>query len=76
MFSNFLLPQIMKPTRITLTTTTVIDNIYSNGILGGHSQLYGILYSDISDHLPIFILTTLINDKQNNVAVETRKYIH
>ena len=34
MFSNSLIPQITNPTRITATTTTLIDNIYSNAILG------------------------------------------
>ena len=76
MFSNCLIPQITKPTRITPTTATLIDNIYSNDILGEYNQLQGILYSDISDHLPIFILTTLNNDKQDCVTIETRKYTH
>ena len=58
MFSNFVILQITKPTRITPTTATLIDNIYSSDILGEYNQLQGILYSDISDHLPIFILTT------------------
>ena len=30
MFSDSLIPQSMKPTRITATTATFIDNIYSN----------------------------------------------
>ena len=44
MFSNSLIPQIMKPTRITPTTATLINNIYSNYILGEHNQLQVILY--------------------------------
>ena len=60
-FSNSLIPQITKPTRITPTTTTLIDSIYRNDILSEYNQLQGILYSDISDHLPIFIVTTMIN---------------
>ena len=76
MFSNCLIPQITKPIRITPTTATLIDNIYSNDILGEYNQLQGILYSDISDNLPIFILTTLNKDKQDYVTMETRKYTH
>ena len=76
MFSNSLIPQITKPTRITPTTATLIDNIYSNDILGEYKQLQGILYSDIADHLPIFILTTLNNGKQDYVTIKTRKYTH
>ena len=58
MFSYSLIPQITKPTRIIATTATLIDNIYSNDILGEYNQFQRILYSDISDQSPIFILTT------------------
>ena len=47
MFSNYLIPQITKPTRITPNTATLIDSIYSNDIVGEYNQLQGILYSDI-----------------------------
>ena len=50
--------------------------VYSNNILGEHNQLQGILYSDISDNLPLFILTTLNNDRQDYVTIEARKYTH
>ena len=43
-FSNYLIPQITKPTKITPTTTTVIDSIYRNDILSENNQLQGILY--------------------------------
>ena len=46
------LPQIHKPTRITDTSATLIDNFLSNIFLSSKS---GILISDISDHLPIFM---------------------
>ena len=60
-FSDSFIPQIIKPTRITPRSATLIDNIYSNHIFGEDNQLQWILYSDISNHLPIFILTTLNN---------------
>ena len=74
MFSNTIIPQITKPTRITPTTATLIDNIYSNDILGEYNQLHGILYTDISDHLSIFLLTKLNNDIKDDVTIETRIY--
>ena len=74
MFSNSLIPQITKPTRITPTTATLIDTIYSNDILGEYNQLHGIFYTDISDHLPIFLLTKLNNDIKDDVTMETRIY--
>ena len=73
MFSITLIPQITKPTIITQTTATLIDNIYSNDILGEYNQLQGISYSYISDHLPICILTTLNNDKHDYITTETKK---
>ena len=38
MFSNCLIPQIKKPTRITPTIATLIITLYSNDILGEHNQ--------------------------------------
>ena len=51
-YSNGILPVIDKPTRITHATATLIDNIYTN-----YEGIYqsGILYSHISDHLPVFL---------------------
>ena len=48
---NQLLPTITKPTRVTRSTATLIDNI----IIGRELQTdfeASILISDISDHLP------------------------
>ena len=51
--ANGFLPQILQPTRITDSTMTLIDNIYtnnfSNDIYGGNLLL------DIADHLVQFI---------------------
>ena len=62
MFSNACIPLICRPTRITPTTATLIDNIYSNDLTGNENQINGISYADISDHLPIFVLTKRIRD--------------
>ena len=74
MFQHSFIPLINKPTRITTTTATVIDNIYSNDILGTNYQTHGIIYTDISDHLPIFLLTKQINDTKVDTVIETRIY--
>ena len=55
MYSNGLYPLISKPTRITSHTDTLIDNIFTNDL--DHSKFSGLLWSDISDHLPIFQIT-------------------
>ena len=44
-------PLITKPTRITLGSSTLIDNIFTNLI---RTSKNGILINDISDHLPTF----------------------
>ena len=54
---------INKPTRISCTSRTLIDNIFSNVM---HKNfINGILYYDISDHLPIFIVSNLIGNNQS-----------
>ena len=57
--SNALYPFIDKPTRITHNSSTLIDNIFSNTEVRHVAS--GIIFSDISDHLPIFVI---INNQQ------------
>ena len=55
MFKVGLQPVISKPTRITQTTNSLIDNIFTNCI---NDEIYsGLLINDLSDHLPIFIMS-------------------
>jgi hypothetical protein len=54
--SHSLYPSITKPTRITATSATLIDNIFTNSLA---HQTSGIIMTDISDHMPIFITTDL-----------------
>lgn len=52
MYSLSLFPVILKPTRITCSSATLIDNIFTND---NESKIVsGILLSDITDHLPVF----------------------
>ena len=51
--SNGLIPTITRPTRITHTSQTLIDNIYINNEQNRNISS-GILTTKISDHLPIF----------------------
>ena len=53
--SNGLIPTITKPTRITHSTATLIDNIYITTVnkTNIHSA---IICLDISDHLPVLLL--------------------
>ena len=55
--SSGYMPLITKPTRITKSTATLIDNIFTkNANKTGHQS--GILLNNISDHLPIFTITS------------------
>ena len=56
MFSFSLIPNITKPTRITSRSATLIDNIFSNSMLDDNRIFSGILYTNISDHFPIFVI--------------------
>ena len=53
MYSHAFTPLITKPTRITSSTATLIDNIFTNRAC---NSFHGILLTDISDHLPIFCI--------------------
>jgi hypothetical protein len=57
-----LLPLIIKPTRITSHSATIIDHIYTNKL----NTLYtsGIIISDVSDHFGVF--TVFHNQPLNN----------
>ena len=51
-------PLINKPTRVKQNSASLIDNIFTNISLHTSDLFSGILYTDISDHFPIF---TIIN---------------
>lgn len=52
MYSNSFFPLILKPSRITINTATLIDNIFTNEM--SKDKIAGLLINDISDHLPVF----------------------
>ena len=64
MYSNYYFPVILRPTRITNNSCTLIDNIFINNPLITSS---GFIICDISDHLLIFVSLSLnkISDLDN-----------
>ena len=72
-------PLITRPTRITSNTATLIDNIFTNHL--NNYSFSGLLFTDISDHLPIFCFTYRRTRINNNAHVvfcdksETNIYI-
>ena len=55
MFSRAFFPLISRPTRITSSTASLIDNIFTNDVT--NCAVSGLLFTDISDHLPIFSIS-------------------
>ena len=70
-FSHGFIPHIHKPTRVTNSSATLIDHIYSNSF---HKQCQsGIIITDVADHFGIFYIesnNTVI--KQNRNIINTR----
>ena len=64
MLKSNMIPTITRPTRITNSTATLIDNIYTGGNIQHNFESY-LLLSDISDHLPTLLLLkqTKVRDK-------------
>ena len=56
LFSHMFFPLITRPTRITSHSATLIDNIFTNSLSFNFRS--GIILNDISDHLPVFALST------------------
>jgi len=69
LFSNGFLPIIVKPTRITVSSATLLDHIYTNNITAtGHS---GIIITDVADHFGTFYLTR-VNINNNRTSNKSR----
>ena len=75
MHSIGLYPLITRPTRITVHSATVIDNIFTSLI---KADLFAsIIIDDISDHLPSFGLYRLGDiNKHNKAFIYNRKINH
>ena len=63
LLTHSLLPLITLPTRITQTSATLLDHIFSNS--DPESKECGIIYSSLSDHLPVFSLSKCTQHEEN-----------
>ncbi len=64
LFTSSFLPLITRLTRIT--EHTLIDNIFTNDIEQIESSKNGLIFTDISDHLPVFHITSLAKKIYNS----------
>ena len=67
--SNAAFPLITKPTRITSTSSTLLDHFITNIIQ--NTLLLGILRSDLSDHFPTFCFI-LLDSKPFKITVSKK----
>ena len=74
LMSNSLIPTITKPTRVTHRSATLIDNIFSGGLFHTDKSFSGILYTDISDHFPIFHIDYSIKTSSEHSYIQRRIY--
>ena len=68
MYSNLLLPHIASPTRVTLNSETLIDNIFSNNYDSSFTS--GNLVTTLSDHHAQFLLMEIQNKQMDNEKIQ------
>ena len=69
--TNSFFPLISLPSRLTDTTATLIDNIWTNNIMVGSSS--GLAAVRLSDHLPIFSFVEGPKDEEREAYTQTGK---
>ena len=72
--SNYCLPLITKPTRVTHLCASLTDNIYSNVPINTSKCDSGILEVSISDHYAIFAIDNSTHIKANAPQVTKRSF--
>ena len=71
-FSYGMTPLISKPTRVTATTATLIDNFFTNSV--GMDPIIGIIPIEISDHYPICYVVPKITETSKADPISKRKF--
>ena len=63
---------ITEPTRITLTTSSLIDHIYTNN--PRHVRDSGVIIAGLSDHDIVYVVRKKPKIKCTSLVINTRKY--
>ena len=74
MYSHTAIPNITKPTRVTKKYATLIDNIFCNSLYETQKILTGILYTDLTDHFPVFHIDYTSIIKHDESTIKRRIY--
>ena len=73
LYSNCFIPSTTRPTRVTNSSATVIDSIFTNTFSSQVGEsLQGILLTDISDHYPVFYIAKSTTNKKVSTSVSKR----
>ena len=73
MYSCSFLPLIHKPTRVTKTTATLIDNIFTNDLQVNTNTMNGILLANLSDHFPIFhVVKNYCSELKDDIIIKRK----
>ena len=72
--SDFFLPQILQPTRVTDHLATLIDNIFFNSL--EHHSISGNIVHDLTDHLPNFLIINKFSYPLTKTKISRRDYSH
>ena len=71
LLSHSFVPLINKPTRVTNSSATLIDNIFVNNLHCTFKS--GIVYNDISDHFPIITQFDFSYSRKNNTKEQKNR---
>ena len=74
MSSNVFLPLITRPSRVTATSATLIDNIFTNDIGDINNSVQVLFITDISDHFPVFHIARQMEIKEKDTYIFKRLY--
>ena len=72
--SYLFVPLITRPTRVTATTATLIDNILTNSVENIKHSDQGILVTDVTVHSPVFHIHRIPKNKETEVYFIKRIY--
>ena len=64
MYNSSMYPLINRPTRITPTSATLLDNIFTNVLT--HDIKSGVIVNDLTDHYPVFQFTKSMPHRHNH----------
>lgn len=73
-FSYNQIPLVNKPTRVTRCTATCIDHIITNDFINTDLQT-GIIHTDVSDHFPVFVISSNCFVDCNSTTVTFKRKI-